>query len=42
MRELIGKYISGFILCLGYIWILIDADSQGWHDKFVGSIVVDG
>lgn len=41
LRELIGKYISGLVLSLGYIWILIDADNQGWHDKFVGSVVVD-
>lgn len=41
LRELIGKYISGFVLCLGFIWILLDSDNQGWHDKFVGSVVVD-
>ncbi|MBF8982860.1 RDD family protein [Lutibacter sp. B2] len=41
IREIIGKFISGLILSLGYIWILIDNDKQGWHDKFVSSIVVD-
>ena len=35
IREIIGKIISGFILYLGYIWILID------NDKFINSIVVD-
>ncbi len=38
-RELIGKIISYMIFCLGFIWILIDKDSQGWHDKLIGSIV---
>ncbi|WP_026895784.1 RDD family protein [Clostridiisalibacter paucivorans] len=41
IRETIGKYISGFIFFLGYIWILIDDDNQAWHDKLVGSVVID-
>ena len=39
LRETIGKFISGFLL-IGYIWILIDKDRQGWHDKLVSSIVI--
>jgi len=39
-REIFGKLISGLLLGLGYIWILIDKDNQGWHDKFVESIVI--
>lgn len=39
IREIIGKTISSFILCIGFLWILFDKDNQGWHDKLVGSIV---
>ncbi len=41
VREWIGKFISGFILGLGYIWILLDRDRQGWHDKLVSTYVVE-
>jgi uncharacterized RDD family membrane protein YckC len=40
MREWIGKIISGMVFSLGYIWILIDQDRQGWHDKLVSTYVV--
>lgn len=40
-REWIGKPISGLIFSLGYIWILIDRDNQGWHDKLLGTHVVE-
>jgi len=40
LREIIGKMISAFVFMLGYIWILIDKDSQGWHDKMFSTIVV--
>ncbi|HII06221.1 MAG TPA: RDD family protein [Methanotrichaceae archaeon] len=36
----IGMEISGFVLFLGYIWILIDKKNQGWHDKIAGTYVV--
>lgn len=41
VREWIGKFISGFVFGLGYIWILLDRDRQGWHDKLVSTYVVD-
>lgn len=40
LRELIGKLISAFIFMLGFIWILIDKDNQGWHDKLASTFVV--
>ena len=40
MRETFGKWISGMVFLMGWIWILIDSDKQGWHDKLVTSIVV--
>ena len=40
LREWIGKFISGVILYLGFIWILFDAKRQGWHDKLADTVVV--
>jgi len=40
VRETVGKFLSGLILSLGYLWILFDRDRQAWHDKFVASVVV--
>jgi len=36
----IGYVISGFILCLGFLWALWDPKKQGWHDKVAGSVVI--
>jgi uncharacterized RDD family membrane protein YckC len=41
VREVIGKAISGAIFALGYFWILLDKDRQGWHDKLVSTYVVN-
>ena len=40
LREFIGKWISGAICYLGFIWALIDGNKQGWHDKIAGTLVV--
>ncbi len=40
LREIIGKFISGIALLLGYVWILIDKRRQGWHDKIAHTLVV--
>jgi uncharacterized RDD family membrane protein YckC len=40
IREWIGKWISGLILGLGFLWILIDRDNQGWHDKLMRTYVI--
>ena len=40
LREFVGKFISGIVLGLGYVWILFDKQKQGWHDKIAGTIVV--
>jgi uncharacterized RDD family membrane protein YckC len=40
IRETIGKAISGLILSLGYLWILLDNNKQGWHDKLVDTVVI--
>lgn len=36
----IGVGISFSVLCLGFLWILIDKNRQGWHDKMAGTYVV--
>lgn len=36
----IGVGISFSALCLGFLWILIDKNRQGWHDKIAGTYVV--
>ena len=36
----IGRYISGLICYLGYLWMLWDREKQCWHDKTANSVVV--
>ena len=40
-REWIGKWISGVVFGLGFLWILFDRDNQGWHDKIASTYVVE-
>ena len=40
--RLIGYVISGFVLYLGFIWILIDSRHQGFHDKIANTVVITG
>ncbi len=35
-----GKYISAAALLLGFFWIIIDPQRQGWHDKIARTWVV--
>jgi uncharacterized RDD family membrane protein YckC len=32
--------ISGWIIVLGYLWMLWDGEKQTWHDKAANSVVV--
>ena len=41
VREWVGKWISGFVFGLGYIWILIDPERQAWHDKLMTTYVIE-
>ncbi|MBI5184053.1 MAG: RDD family protein [Nitrospinae bacterium] len=40
LREIIGKFVSGLFLGLGYFAAIWDKDSQAWHDKIAGTVVV--
>lgn len=41
IREFIGKPLSTIVFGLGFAWILIDKNNQGWHDKLVDTYVVE-
>jgi uncharacterized RDD family membrane protein YckC len=41
VREFIGKPLSTIVFGLGFAWILIDREQQGWHDKLVDTYVVE-
>jgi uncharacterized RDD family membrane protein YckC len=36
----IGLIISAWVIYLGFLWILIDKNKQGWHDKIASTYVV--
>jgi uncharacterized RDD family membrane protein YckC len=40
IREVVGRVVSSFILCLGYIWVAFDYRKQSWHDKIAETYVV--
>jgi uncharacterized RDD family membrane protein YckC len=37
----ISKMLSYFVVFLGFIWIMVDKNKQGWHDKMNGTFVVE-
>ena len=36
----IGLVVSGWLLCIGYLWMLWDPERQTWADKFASDVVV--
>jgi len=40
LREIVGKFLSGLLFGLGYLWALFDKNAQTWHDKLAGTVVV--
>jgi len=40
IRDVVGKFISGAVILLGYFWMLFDKNNQTWHDKIAGTYVV--
>ncbi|HEY4752748.1 MAG TPA: RDD family protein [Candidatus Limnocylindrales bacterium] len=39
--RLIGLWISFAVFYLGVIWILIDPQRQGWHDKIASTVMIE-
>jgi uncharacterized RDD family membrane protein YckC len=39
-RALFGRFISGTVCGLGYLWAIWDPRRQTWHDKVANSVVV--
>ncbi len=40
VRELVA-WVSGIVFLLGYLWAFADSRNQTWHDKAVGTLVVN-
>jgi uncharacterized RDD family membrane protein YckC len=40
LRQIVGQWISAVVCYLGFIWVLFDANRQGWHDKIANTLVV--
>lgn len=40
LREVVGRFVSGLFLGIGYFWALFDRDAQAWHDKLAGTVVL--
>ena len=39
-REVLGKFVSGIILCIGYLMVAFDGQKQGLHDKIADTYVI--
>lgn len=40
LREVLGKFISGILLFIGYIMVAFDTQKQGLHDKIADTYVI--
>ena len=40
LRQTIGQWVAAFVCYLGFIWVLFDANRQGWHDKIAKTLVI--
>lgn len=40
LREIVGRFLSGLFLGLGYFWALFDKSGQAWHDKLAHTVVI--
>jgi len=36
----LGFFVSMFVFLLGFLWLLVDRDGQGWHDKIADTRVI--
>lgn len=42
LRGTVGYFISGSLMCLGFLWALFDPYQETWHDKIFSTKVVSG
>ncbi len=40
LRQIIGQWAAAIVCYLGFIWVLFDANRQGWHDKIAKTLVI--
>ena len=40
LRQVIGQWAAAIICYVGFIWVLFDANKQGWHDKIAKTLVI--
>jgi uncharacterized RDD family membrane protein YckC len=40
LREILGKFVSGITLGIGYLMVAFDAHKQGLHDKIADTCVI--
>jgi predicted Zn finger-like uncharacterized protein len=40
LREILGKFVSGILLCIGYLMVAFDSQKQGLHDKIADTYVI--
>ena len=40
LREVLGKFVSAIILCIGYLMAAFDRDKQALHDRIAGTYVI--
>jgi uncharacterized RDD family membrane protein YckC len=40
LRQIVGQWVSAVFCYLGYVWALVDADRQCWHDKIARTLVI--
>ena len=39
-RETVGRYLSGILMCAGYMIVLLDEEKRGFHDRLTDTRVV--
>lgn len=40
IMRLVGYWINGIVLYIGFAWVLVDARRRGWHDLIAGTVVI--
>jgi uncharacterized RDD family membrane protein YckC len=38
--RLIGYWVNGIVLYIGFIWVFVDDRRRGWHDLIAGTVVI--